>query len=536
MRHACMEALPVEVLSIVLDFLARAKNKHVNLASAVRINRLWHDVAANYLWESVDLLNVLKLLPDDVWCFHERDEAPFDKNSSASAESEQHEDDAIIPSVINGSKDEGAFNNPVFILLRAIKQSEWEGVMHYTSRIKALHTAALRCDKVDWDFFDILSNHAQHRKKRLSYPSVYERIYASRPRTRLFPNLRHLHAENAVVQHSYILRIFASDHLCSTWFSSLNFWVPPRIITRLSDDAPTLTDTLEILDTDTIDASLLATFRGLQDVTIHRAASDIWDVLSTLPLLHTLYLVGPDLKWAPGARLGIEGPSRPTGSELKGSTSESTPGSPVPPAKVSFPKLEGLYLSLSDGSYARDALPMLSTLSNNAHLKRLYVYAACGPDSESEAEDTTSIGDDVRLLVAFCNLEAVHLDITRAFNAAEIDLMARSWPLLEKLCLPSIALSGLVALAKHCPRLRHLRTEVYDVERERDAWVARNRAAKIPTSETLATVALKCDDCRWWLRDFCRFYTEKLFPNAVHEPYYAYGGWRFDVKDACTDD
>ncbi|TRM55939.1 hypothetical protein BD626DRAFT_636141 [Schizophyllum amplum] len=504
MRPACMEMLPVEVLDIVLDFLARDGNIYTNLASAMRVNRLWYDIAADYLWESVDLLAVLRLLPDDAWCFREGNESVFDETRPASAGSERRQDDAAIPTVIKSWKAACDLTNPVFVLLRGIEPSEWENIMHYTSRIKTLLTAAYKCTDLRPRVFDVLSTDVRREGRMRSFPSIYDMILLSPPQTRLFPRLRSLCAADAIVRYAAILRVFASNHLRSVNVATRE-WVSPHIMTWLSSAAPTLTGTLEYLHITAIGALILATYHGLRNVVLHTVASDVWDALSTLPLLRTLRVYG------------ICGMGGLCLSDSTGSL----------PGKVSFPALEGLSLAVRKSPQAdsADAIAILDTLSNKAQLKQLsitYKYDLlyeCDP--VSEPKDTVTIGSDVRLLVAFCGLQTMMLDAQRAFNATEVDLMARSWPLLEQLYLPSFALGGLAPLAMHCPRLSHLCAGISDVDRAQQAWIDRDRAAQTPISETLVAVHLKLDGYTLVQQDFCRLCTNEFFPNAVHEPEYS---------------
>ncbi|TRM59662.1 hypothetical protein BD626DRAFT_507936 [Schizophyllum amplum] len=68
-----MEALPADVLDIVLAFVDDLTLERVFTARAVRVSRLWYELGTKYLWKSVHLLAVLRLLPDDAWCFCERE-------------------------------------------------------------------------------------------------------------------------------------------------------------------------------------------------------------------------------------------------------------------------------------------------------------------------------------------------------------------------------------------------------------------------------------------------------------------------------
>ncbi|TRM59645.1 hypothetical protein BD626DRAFT_539329 [Schizophyllum amplum] len=396
-----MDALPVEIFDIVLSFLAKASNARVNLASAARVSRQWHNLTANYLWEHASLLAVLRLLPDDVWCFRERDENPFELGPF---EPDHCHDEAVIPSVIKSAKSMRDLTNPVFVLLRDIEQSEWDGVMHLTSRVKNLYTFSSR--------------------------------------------LKALWVDDVILQRTEALSLFGSDHLRNIEFYPSRP-MSPRTITPLLDATPTLVDTLEYLSIDTIDASILAKLRSLQNITINSAAPDIWDALSTLPVLGTVRMRDT---------YGKSGPLATTHS----ANAE---------AKTRFPRLEVLSIIFREDSSAH-AVAMLEALSHKAQLQRLRISYSVF-DNTSDMEDTMDIGPDITLLAAFSGLQAVQLD--RVFNTAEVEMMARSWPLLEELELTKCPLTGLTALARRCSRLRRLRARVCNVVQERLADLERGR-------------------------------------------------------------
>ncbi|TRM59664.1 hypothetical protein BD626DRAFT_572605 [Schizophyllum amplum] len=296
MAPACMDMLPVEVLDITFAFLS-TMDAGISLSRAAGVNRLWHELAVDYLWENVDLLDVLRLLPRDAWCFCERVEWPTSRKSY-----EQEADDwwylKVIPLGSQTSRSARDLKKPVFVLTRLICQSEWERLAQYTARIRTLYARAYRRDR-DGDLSDVFMNRIKgdtpvQRDIFRDRCPIYEALSYPPPPVPLFKNLKSIVMNSAALHTRRILRLFASDKLRCIDCQMVDGWESGWQFKELVEAAPTLVHTLKTLRVNAMPMELLKTFRGLQTVNIGGDEDpDTWRVLSTLPLLRSLTIRNP---------------------------------------------------------------------------------------------------------------------------------------------------------------------------------------------------------------------------------------------------
>ncbi|TRM55121.1 hypothetical protein BD626DRAFT_579536, partial [Schizophyllum amplum] len=199
-----------EVLSIVLDAIADYEIYDATqmgqesyrwrchcLAQAARVNWLWHGIASARLWENVDLISVLKLLPPDAWHFY--DYFRFGKCRMGLM--------SVQESALQRSRWPEYWNHrwrdikdPVFTLTRPISEGEWCSLLRYTRHVKTLRlnfrTGAATKEGPEFD------------NVAFDQETVYAAIATKPPQVRIFPKLktvivRALCNEVAALEHVY---------------------------------------------------------------------------------------------------------------------------------------------------------------------------------------------------------------------------------------------------------------------------------------------------------------------------------------------
>ncbi|TRM55940.1 hypothetical protein BD626DRAFT_576243 [Schizophyllum amplum] len=199
-----------EVLCIVIDAIAdyeiydatrigqvRYRWRCHCLAQAARVNRLWHRFASTRLWENVDLLSVLKLLPPDAWYFYNHfqvkcrigvtlQEFTLQRDKWPEYWSHQWRD----------------IKDPTFALTRPISEGEWCAVMRYTRYIKTLRlNYKTACADKDGPELDNVS---------FDQETVYFAIAANLPRVCVFPQLETLIVHELCNEAAALRFVFAS--------------------------------------------------------------------------------------------------------------------------------------------------------------------------------------------------------------------------------------------------------------------------------------------------------------------------------------
>ncbi|TRM58948.1 hypothetical protein BD626DRAFT_573205 [Schizophyllum amplum] len=94
------------------------------LAQVACVNKQWNQLAIPLLWSDVDLLAVLKLLPQEAWYFY-NDESP--KNGSVVG---RH---SVALATGMWSHDAKDFTRPTFVLRSTTRPNDWLPLIHYTA-------------------------------------------------------------------------------------------------------------------------------------------------------------------------------------------------------------------------------------------------------------------------------------------------------------------------------------------------------------------------------------------------------------------